>query len=102
MHRNSEMTLNEVSTVVDARTSSSPPAGPSATSARRSPTTVGGKYRVSSKAGRVTPSPAKFESGSVPRSQARPPLRGKLELGRHAATHGCVYATPHLACPIRL
>src|SRR5437763_11797015 len=77
MHRNSEMTLNEVSTVVDARTSYSPPAGPSATFARRSPTTVGGKYRVSSKAGRVTPSPAKFESGSVPRPRARPALRGE-------------------------
>jgi hypothetical protein len=31
-----------------------------------SPTTMGGKCRVSSKAGRATPSPANFESGSAP------------------------------------
>jgi hypothetical protein len=36
--------------------------GPGVTSARRSPTTIGGKYRASSKAGRGSPSPANFES----------------------------------------
>ena len=45
----------------------SPPAGLSVASARRSPTTIGGKYRVSSKAGRAAPRPEIFESGSLPR-----------------------------------
>ena len=50
----------------------STPAGPSVASARRSPTTIGGKYRVSSKAGRAAPRPEIFESGSVPRLSVVP------------------------------
>ena len=41
--------------------------GASVTFDRRSTTTIGGKYRVTSKAGRAAPGPANFESGSVPR-----------------------------------
>ena len=55
----------------------SPPAGPSVTSARRSPTRIGGKYRVASKAKRAAPRPAIFESGSVPRLSIVPHLRGR-------------------------
>ena len=49
--------------------------GPSVTSARRSLTTTGEKYRVSPEAGRASPSPANFEGGSVPRLGHRPGLR---------------------------
>ena len=58
-------------------TRSSPPAGPSVTFDRRSPTTIGGKYRVTSKAGRGAPCPGNFESESVPCLPPRPALRGK-------------------------
>ena len=54
----------------------SPPAGPTVTSARRSPTAVGGNYRVSPNAGRAALRPAIFESGSVPRLRPRLGLRG--------------------------
>ena len=54
----------------------SPPAGPGVTSGRRWPTTIGGEYRVSSKAGRAAPRPAIFESKDQPDSRPAPPLRG--------------------------
>jgi hypothetical protein len=50
--------------------------GAGVTSARRSATTIGGKYRASSKAGGASPSPADFESESVPHFWHRPGLRG--------------------------
>jgi hypothetical protein len=52
-------------------------AGPGVTFGRRWPTTIGGEYRVSSKAGRAAPRPAIFESKDQPDSRPAPPLRGQ-------------------------
>ena len=43
--------------------------------------TIGGKYRVSSKAGRSWPGPANFESGSLPCFRLRPEMRGQRGSG---------------------
>lgn len=82
-YANTALSPKQVPTTVSAGLRVSRTAGPGVTCHRRPRATNGGKYRVSSKAGRASPGPAKnFESESAPRLWLRPELRG---LGEDAA-----------------
>jgi len=74
-YANTALSPKQVPTTVSAGLRVSPTAGPGVH--RRPRATNGGKYRVSSKAGRASPGPANFESESAPRLWLRPELRGR-------------------------